>query len=75
MISVLRIHSIRGDDEFRWEPGVDDERLHRAREQFERARQRQFFAYSRTREGDTRLLHEFDPDAREILMAIPLAGG
>jgi hypothetical protein len=75
MTSVLKIHSIRGDDEFQWDPAVDDGRLRRAKEEFERARQRQFFAYSRSENGDTQVIDDFDPHAREILMAIPLLGG
>ena len=75
MMSVLKIHSIRGDDEFQWDPAVDDERQQRAREQFKAARQRQFFAYSRSDSGDTEILYDFDPKAREILMAVPLVGG
>jgi hypothetical protein len=75
MMSVLKIHSIRGDDEFEWDPAVDDERLRRAREQFASARERQYFAYSRSENGDTQVIREFDPNAREILMAIPLLGG
>jgi hypothetical protein len=75
MMSVLKIHSIHGDDEFQWEPAIDDGRLRRAKEEFQEARQRQFFAYSRLENGDTQVIKEFDPDAREILMAIPLLGG
>jgi len=75
MMSILKIHSIRGDDEFRWESGVDDERLRRARDEFQRARRRQFFAYSRSANGDTQVIDDFDPNAREILMAVPLLGG
>jgi hypothetical protein len=75
MLSVLKIHSIRGDDEFEWEPAVDDERLRRAKEEFQIARKRQFFAYSRLENGDTNVIQEFDPKAREILMATPLVGG
>jgi hypothetical protein len=75
MTSVLKIHSIRGDDEFRWDPAVDDERLARARREFDDARGRQFFAYEREANGDTRVIDAFDPRAREILMAVPLLGG
>jgi hypothetical protein len=75
MISVLKIHSIRGDDEFQWDPAVDDGRLRQAREEFQHARERQFFAYARTQKGDTEVIDDFAPDAREILMAIPLLGG
>ncbi len=75
MTSVLKIHSIRGDDEFRWDPSVDDERLRKAKEKFQEARNRQFFAYSRAENGDTEIIDEFDHNAREILMAIPLLGG
>jgi hypothetical protein len=75
MTSVLRIHSIRGDDEFRWEPTVEDERLARARDAFLKAQKRHYFAYSRLENGDTQVVQEFNPKAREILMAIPLMGG
>jgi hypothetical protein len=75
MMSVLKIHSIHGDDEFHWEPSVDDERMRKARDEFREARRREFFAYSRLANGDTQVIDEFDPDAREILMAIPLLGG
>jgi hypothetical protein len=75
MTSVLKIHSIRGDDELRWDPLVDDERQRKAKEKFQEARDRQFFAYSRTADGDTQIIDVFDPNAREILMAIPLLGG
>ena len=75
MTSVLKIHSIRGDDEFEWDPAVDDARLRRAKEEFASARQRQFFAYEREANGDTRVIDAFDPRAREILMAVPLLGG
>lgn len=75
MTSILKIHSFRGDDEFSWEAGVDDERLQRARQEFRRARERRYFAYSRLQNGDTRVIDDFDPDAREILMTVPLMGG
>ncbi len=75
MMSILKIHSIRGDDEFQWDPVIDDRRLRRAREEFQHARKRQFFAYSRSENGDTQIIDDFDPNAREILMAIPLLGG
>jgi hypothetical protein len=75
MTSVLKIHSIRGDDEFEWDPTVDDQRLRRAKDEFQQARRRQFFAYSRSGNGDTQVIDEFDRNAREILMAIPLLGG
>jgi hypothetical protein len=74
-MSVLKIHSIRGDDEFAWDPDVTDERRRRAEERFQEARRRQYFAYSRSENGDTRIIYDFDPRAREILMAIPLLGG
>ncbi len=75
MKSVLKIQSIRGDDEFQWDPGVEDEQLRRAKQEFAQARDRQFFAYSRSESGDTEVIEDFDPNAREILMAIPLLGG
>jgi hypothetical protein len=75
MMSILKIQSIRGDDELQWDPAFDDERMLRARREFQRARDRQFFAYTRTENGDTEVIEDFDPNAREILMAIPLLGG
>jgi hypothetical protein len=75
MMSILKIQSIRGDDELQWDPAFDDERVLRARCEFQRARDRQFFAYTRTENGDTEVIEDFDPNAREILMAIPLLGG
>jgi hypothetical protein len=75
MTSILKIHSIRGDEEFRWDPAVDDERQRQAKQQFQEARRRQFFAYSRSESGDTDIIYDFDPKAREILMAVPLLGG
>lgn len=75
MTSILKIHSIAGDDEFEWEPGVNDERLRKAQGEFRDAQGRDFFAYSRQQNGDTRVLDEFDPNAREILMTVPLHGG
>ncbi len=75
MASVLRIHSVAGDDQFRWDPGVDDERLARARLAFADAQRREYFAYARLENGDTQVLQDFDPHAREILMAVPLIGG
>ncbi len=75
MTSVLRIHSYRGDDAYEWDPAVDDERLRKAEERFRGSQRLGFFAYSRRQNGDTRVLDEFDPTAREILMAVPLHGG
>jgi hypothetical protein len=75
MMSVLKIHSIHGDDEFSWDPSADDHRLWRAKQEFERARKRQLFAYSRLENGDTQVIDDFDPRAREILMTTPLSGG
>jgi hypothetical protein len=75
MTSILKIHSLRGDDEFSWDPAVNDDRLQRARREYHHARERGYFAYSRLQNGDTRVIDEFDPTAREILMAVPLTGG
>jgi hypothetical protein len=75
MTSVLKIHSVMGDDQVSWDPDVEDERMARAREEFTSARRREYFAYARLENGDTRVLHDFDPRAREILMAVPLMGG
>jgi hypothetical protein len=75
MTSILKIHSVRGDDEYEWEPAVSDDRLRKAEEMFRDSQRRGFFAYSRRPNGDTRVLDEFDPSAREILMAVPLHGG
>ena len=75
MTSILKIPSLRGDDEFTWDPEVDDERLARARREFRLARERSCFAYSRLQSGDTQVIDDFDPAAREILMAVPLMGG
>jgi len=75
MTSVLKIHSIRGDDEFQWDPAVDDERVRRAEQEFRDAQTRHFFAYSRSESGDAQVVADFDPSACEILMTIPLLGG
>lgn len=75
MPSTLKIHSLRGDDEFQWDPAIDDDRQQRARAEFDRAYGREFFAYSRDEKGDTSVLRAFDPNAREIIMTVPLIGG
>jgi hypothetical protein len=75
MTSILKIHSVRGDDEYEWEPSVNDERLRKAEEMFQESQRHGFFAYSRHHNGNTRVLDEFDPNAREILMTVPLHGG
>ncbi len=75
MTSILRIHSFRGDDAYEWDPAVDDDRRRTAEGEFRESQRRGFFAYSRQPNGDTRVLDEFDPSAREILMTVPLHGG
>ncbi len=75
MTSILRIHSVRGDDRYEWDPAVDDERLRTAEARFRDSQGHGFFAYSRRPNGDTRVLDEFDRGAREILMTVPLDGG
>jgi hypothetical protein len=75
MRSILKIHSVRGDDEYEWEPAVNDERLRKAEQMFRESQIHGFFAYSRHQNGDTRVLDEFDSNAREILMTVPLHGG
>lgn len=73
---VLRVLNPRGDDSFEYEPGLDDERLERARAVFEARVGRGYLAFVPGKDGrDAVQLRKFDPRAREIILQPALSGG
>lgn len=60
-----------GDTEVKWDPNVQVE-VDAARAQFDLLKGKGYLAY---RKDDNQVIRDFDPDAREIVMKQPTAGG
>jgi hypothetical protein len=74
-------HSLRvmdpqaGDIKTTWDPDNDDE-VDAAEAQFDKMKAKGFAAYRVGKDGEqTTIMRTFDPDARAIIMAPPVAGG
>lgn len=64
-----------GDIKTTWDPDNDDE-VEEAERIFDKMKAKGFAAYRVGKEGDKfGLMREFDPDAKAIIMAPPIAGG
>jgi hypothetical protein len=75
-MAILRVMSIRGDDGHEYDPGVDDERLARAKAVFEANLKRGFLAFVPDDRGTgATQVRQFDRRAKEIILQPPLAGG
>lgn len=73
---ALRVmDSQAGDIKTTWDPDNDDE-VDAAERMFDKMKAKGFAAYRVDKEGDQAgLMHAFDPNARAIIMAPPIAGG
>lgn len=75
MVHRLLVVSPEGDTVVAtWEPGgaaAENE----ARAEFERLMQANFMPVAEPGTAQARLLKKFDPEAREILMVLPMSGG
>lgn len=71
----MSIMGRQGDSVITWDPKVESE-TNNAREAFSAMRDRAGMTpYRMTGEGKGERMTEFDPDAKEIVFATPMAGG
>lgn len=64
-----------GDIKTTWDPDNDYE-VEEAERMFDSMKDKGFAAYRVDKDGEqSGLMHKFDPDARAIIMAPPIAGG
>jgi hypothetical protein len=75
-MAVLRVLTHEGDDAIEYDPGLEDDRLEKARSLFEARVERGYLAFvpDETRRGGTQI-RRFDPHAREIILQPPISGG
>jgi len=71
----LRVLNVNGDDRVEWDAAVKDERMARARALFEAKLKDGWFAFETEREGGGTQVRTFKPDADEIVLQPPIAGG
>jgi hypothetical protein len=74
-MAVLRVLNVNGDDRVEWDPEVLDDRMRRARALFDSKLRSGWFAFEAGREGGGTQLRSFDPNADEIVLQPPIAGG
>ncbi len=73
-MSSLKIPTIHGDDLHEWELS-DKEATRIAEQAFVKATKNGLAGFLLHKNGDGKLIREFDPTAETIVFALPLAGG
>lgn len=72
---VIRVLGTSGDESVDYEPGVEDERLQRARSLFDRKLGSGYLAFVPDGARGGTQVRRFDPSAPEIILQPPLQGG
>ena len=71
----LRELGPQGDTKVIWDADEEAE-VKVAKRTFNELKSKGYYAYKVKRDGDKgRVIHEFDPDAEKIIMALPMRGG
>jgi hypothetical protein len=64
-----------GDARLTWDPENEGE-VDAAKALFDSLKKKRYFAYTVKEDGGKgEVIHEFDPDAEKIIMALPMRGG
>ncbi len=76
-MAVLRILNIRGDDSIEYDPALDDERLKRARAEFDSKVGKGYLAFvpDDGKTGGGTQIRRFDRKANEIILQPAISGG